>query len=63
MISRLMENGLEFVVTDFPHANRFTIHILAAVAEYALRRSSSQVRMAARPLLSVYFSRRGCVLS
>jgi DNA invertase Pin-like site-specific DNA recombinase len=34
MISALMESGLEFVVTDFPEANRFTIHILAAVAEY-----------------------------
>ena len=34
MIARLMESGLEFVAADFPHANRFTIHILAAVAEY-----------------------------
>ena len=34
MIARLMESKLEFVAVDFPHANRFTIHILAAVAEY-----------------------------
>jgi DNA invertase Pin-like site-specific DNA recombinase len=34
MISRLMESTLEFVAVDFPDANRFTIHILAAVAEY-----------------------------
>jgi DNA invertase Pin-like site-specific DNA recombinase len=34
MIARLMESKLEFVAVDFPHANRFTINILAAVAEY-----------------------------
>jgi DNA invertase Pin-like site-specific DNA recombinase len=34
MIARLMESRLEFVAVDFPDANRFTIHILAAVAEY-----------------------------
>ena len=34
MIARLMESGLDFVATDFPYANRFTIHVLAAVAEY-----------------------------
>src|SRR5271157_4498730 len=32
MISRLMESGVDFVTTDFPFANRFTIHVLAAVA-------------------------------
>jgi DNA invertase Pin-like site-specific DNA recombinase len=30
MIAWLMESRLEFVAVDFPHANRFTIHILAA---------------------------------
>jgi DNA invertase Pin-like site-specific DNA recombinase len=34
LIAKLMESGLEFVAADFPHANRLTIHILAAVAEY-----------------------------
>jgi DNA invertase Pin-like site-specific DNA recombinase len=34
MIARLMESRLDFVAVDFPDANRFTIHILAAVAEY-----------------------------
>ena len=34
MIARLMESGLDFVATDFPYANRFTIHVLSAVAEY-----------------------------
>lgn len=32
-ISSLMDSGLEFVACDFPHANRLTVHILAAVAE------------------------------
>ena len=34
MIARLMEAGTEFVAVDFPHANKFTLHILAAIAEY-----------------------------
>ena len=34
LITELIESGLQFVIADFPHANRFTIHILAAVAEY-----------------------------
>jgi DNA invertase Pin-like site-specific DNA recombinase len=34
MIARLMDSGLDFVATDFPYANKFTIHLLAAVAEY-----------------------------
>jgi len=32
-LSALMESGIEFVCCDNPHANRLTIHILAAVAE------------------------------
>ena len=31
--SALMESGVNFVACDNPHANRFTLHILAAVAE------------------------------
>ena len=44
MIARLMESGLEFVAADFPHANRFTIHILAAVAEYESRLNSERMK-------------------
>src|SRR6202043_6869 len=44
MISRLMESRLEFVATDFPHANRFTIHILAAVAEYESNLNSERMK-------------------
>ena len=45
MISRLMESGLEFVAVDFPHANRFTIHILAAVAEYESNLNSERMKV------------------
>src|SRR6195952_1120642 len=31
-ISNLMESGVEFVAVDMPQANRFVVHILAAVA-------------------------------
>jgi DNA invertase Pin-like site-specific DNA recombinase len=36
-VSRLMEAGVDFEAVDFPQANRLTIHILAAVAEYEAR--------------------------
>ena len=29
----LMESGVEFVAVDMPQANKFVVHILAAVAE------------------------------
>ena len=34
-VSALMESGVELVACDFPHANKLTIHILAAMAEHA----------------------------
>ena len=33
-IANLMDSGVEFVACDFPTANRLTIHIMAAMAEY-----------------------------
>ena len=33
-ISNLMESGVEFVAADMPAANRFMLHIMAAVAEH-----------------------------
>jgi hypothetical protein len=30
----LMESGVDFVAADMPHANKLTVHILAAVAEH-----------------------------
>jgi DNA invertase Pin-like site-specific DNA recombinase len=55
MISRLMDNGLDFVATDFPFANRFTLHILAAVAEYEshLQSERGKAAVAARRERSV----------
>jgi DNA invertase Pin-like site-specific DNA recombinase len=44
LIARLMESGLEFVAADFPHANRLTIHILAAVAEYEAKVISERIK-------------------
>src|SRR5271165_4993500 len=33
-IATLMDSGVEFIAVDNPHANKLTIHILAAVAEH-----------------------------
>ena len=49
LISSIMESGLDFVVADFPLANRFTIHILAAVAEYEVWLMAERTRGALSP--------------
>jgi DNA invertase Pin-like site-specific DNA recombinase len=46
MITELMESGLEFVAADFPEANRFTIHVLAAIAEYESNLFSERMKAA-----------------
>ena len=33
-ISALMESGIEFIAADMPGANRLTIHLISAIAEY-----------------------------
>jgi DNA invertase Pin-like site-specific DNA recombinase len=33
-IAALMDSGVEFIAVDNPHANKLTIHILAAVAQH-----------------------------
>jgi DNA invertase Pin-like site-specific DNA recombinase len=43
-VSKLMESGVEFVACDFPHANKLTIHILAAVAEHERELISSRTK-------------------
>lgn len=43
-IARLVKSDVEIVVTDNPHANRFTIHILAAVAEEQRQRISDTTK-------------------
>ena len=45
-VSRLMEASVEFEAVDFPQANRFTIHIMAAVAEHEARMISDRTRAA-----------------
>jgi DNA invertase Pin-like site-specific DNA recombinase len=45
-ISNLLESDVEFVACDFPHANKLTIHILAAVAEHEAHMISERTRQA-----------------
>lgn len=45
-LSAIMDSGVDFVACDNPHANRLTIHILAAVAEDEARRISERTKAA-----------------
>ena len=45
-IARLVKSNVEIIVVDNPHANRFTIHILAAVAEEQRQRISDTTKEA-----------------
>ncbi|MBV8676279.1 MAG: recombinase family protein, partial [Planctomycetaceae bacterium] len=45
-LSGLMESGVDFIACDNPHANRLTLHILAAVAEDEARRISERTKAA-----------------
>lgn len=44
--SALMESNIDFVACDNPHANKFTIHILAAVAEHEAEQISQRTKAA-----------------
>jgi DNA invertase Pin-like site-specific DNA recombinase len=46
LISKLMESGAAFVAADMPEANRFTLHIFAAVAEYEAKLMSERRKAA-----------------
>jgi DNA invertase Pin-like site-specific DNA recombinase len=46
MIAGLLESEVDFIAADMPLANRFTIHILAAVAEYEARLISDRTKAA-----------------
>jgi len=46
LIADLMESEVRFVVADMPLANRFTLHILAAVAEYESKLKSERIKAA-----------------
>lgn len=45
-ISGLMESAADFVACDMPHANRLTIHILAAIAEHEREMISARTKAA-----------------
>ena len=45
-LSNLMDKDLDFVACDNPHANRLTIHILAAIAEDEAKRISERTKAA-----------------
>ena len=45
-LANLMESSIEFVACDNPHATRFTIHILAAVAEHEREMISARTKAA-----------------
>jgi len=42
--ANLMDSGVDFVACDNPHATRFTIHILAAVAEHEGKQISKRTK-------------------
>ncbi|WP_119419667.1 recombinase family protein [Desertibaculum subflavum] len=46
IVANLIKEGVDFVAADVPQANRFTIHILAAVAEYERRITGARIREA-----------------
>ncbi len=54
-LSGLMESNMDFIACDNPHANKLTIHILAAVAEDEAKRISERTRAA----LAAYKARGG----
>jgi DNA invertase Pin-like site-specific DNA recombinase len=45
-IATLMESGVEFLAVDNPHANKLTVHILAAVAQHEREMIAERTRAA-----------------
>jgi DNA invertase Pin-like site-specific DNA recombinase len=45
-LSALLESSVEFVAVDNPHANRLTVHILAAIAEHEAKATSIRTKEA-----------------
>src|SRR3981189_3545613 len=48
-IATLMEAGVEFLAVDNPHANKLTVHILAAVAQHEREMIQSAPPLRCRP--------------
>jgi len=46
LIAGLLESGVDFVAADMPLANRFTIHLITAVAEYEAKLISERIKAA-----------------
>lgn len=44
--ANLMDGGVEFVACDMPHANRLTLHLLAAIAEHEREMISQRTKAA-----------------
>lgn len=51
-ISRLLDARVEFIAADMPSANRLTIHIVAAIAEYEREQISERVKGALRAAIA-----------
>lgn len=47
-ITKVMESGVSFVAADYPHANKFTIQMLAVVAEFERDMISQRTKSALR---------------
>lgn len=64
-IAGIVKSKVEIVVTDNPHANRFTIHILAAVAEDQRQRISENTKeaLSAAKRRGVILGKNGTVLA
>lgn len=45
-IATLMESGVDFVAADMPEANKLTVHIIAAMAEYEREQISKRTKEA-----------------
>ena len=45
-IANLMDGGVEFIACDMPHANRLTLHLLAAIAEHEREMISQRTKAA-----------------
>jgi DNA invertase Pin-like site-specific DNA recombinase len=60
-IAQLMDGGVEFVAVDNPHANKLTVHILAAVAQHEREMIGERTRAAlqAAKLRGVRLGRNG----